>query len=915
MIRKLLPGFIALLLVNSSFAQMPGGGMGGGFKSARAKVGHFYGKVVDSVTGKAIAFAAIQISGPQWDSVSHSLKTAALQGLLTGDNGEFSFEKLPVMGQFTIQINAMGYHNFSETVSFDLSKAMKNAKSIQSQANSDTPDLNAMASAINAVDKDLGNIKVAPDATQIKAVTVNGEAPAMELKLDKRVFDVSKSLTTTGGTAEDVLKTIPAVNVDIDGNVSLRNASPTIYVDGLPTTLTIDQIPADEIDKIEVITNPSAKFDASAGTGGIINIIMKHNQALGYNGSVRAGIDEYGKYNAGFDFNLRQGKVNWFLNLHYHQVKHIMYGSETRDTVHGQPAPYLQNTQRDTNTMNGYFGFVRTGFDFFIDNRNTVTVSGTYGTGNFNVSDLLHTNTDTVRDATSLPNASSYTYENSTSNRVFTNLGASLLYKHLFPKEDETITASITANEGKSTGEGTFDTYNYDVANGDDLSNIEEQQTSGGTNYYYVGKMDFTDPITKKIELDMGLMSTINDVNSNSTLMMDGETNQAESVDYTFNQQVYAAYFTFSQTLTSRLSYQLALRVEQSLYSGQETDTATTNLNTQSLLKPFPGAFITYHLTDKSDLQLSYTTHITRPSFSQLVVNNYSNILSYQLANANLEPAYQNSFELNYMHTFDRRSSLLLSAYYKLTNDLITTKFLSPNTIYIKQTNGDSVATDQYNTTTSNANYGYSEGAEATAQFSPTQWLDVTANYNLYESGINATNLGVPDTTKPYLSYFAKLNLTFKLPKNFTIQLNGSYQSKTQIPIGGSGGGRWGGGPGGGGITPSASGYIIPTYTLDAAIKKEFLKNNKASITFNVRDVFATAVNGTYTTATAQEETAQGEEPVPLYYQTTSRHNQAPYFTLNFSYRFGQQDISIFKRKNNNIDMGPDMGGDSGGGN
>ena len=295
MIRKLFPCFIALILVSASYAQMPMGGMGGSFKGggAKAKVGHFYGKVIDSITGKAVPFAAIQISGPQWDSISHSLKTVALQGMLTGDNGQFSFEKLPVMGQFTIQINALGYRNYSETVSFDLTKLMKNGKKIQSQANSDNPDFNSMSSIINAIDKDLGNIKVAPDATQIKAVTVNGEAPPMELKLDKRVFDVSKSLTTAGGTAEDVLKTIPAVNVDIDGNVSLRNASPTIYVDGLPTTLTIDQIPADEIDKIEVITNPSAKFDASAGTGGIINIIMKHNQALGYNGSIRAGGDQY----------------------------------------------------------------------------------------------------------------------------------------------------------------------------------------------------------------------------------------------------------------------------------------------------------------------------------------------------------------------------------------------------------------------------------------------------------------------------------------------------------------------------------------------------------------------------------------------------------------------------------------------
>jgi hypothetical protein len=192
-------------------------------------------------------------------------------------------------------------------------------------------------------------------------------------------------------------------------------------------------------------------------------------------------------------------------------------------------------------------------------------------------------------------------------------------------------------------------------------------------------------------------------------------------------------------------------------------------------------------------------------------------------------------------------------------------------------------------------------------QVSPFTWLDVTANYNLYESGINATNLDVPDTAKPYLSYFAKLNLTFKLPKNFTIQLNGSYQSKAEIPVGGSGGGRWGGGYGGG-ITPSSSGYILPTYTLDAALKKEFLKNNKASITLNVRDIFATAVNGT-------NSTAIDESGEPLYYQTTSRHNLAPYFSLNFSYRFGQMDISIFKRKNNNIDMPPDTGGDTGGSN
>ncbi len=899
MFKKFLPGFIALAISHAICAQMPAGG--GGMRGAWAKVGHFYGKVVDSMTGKPIPFAAIQISGPQWDSVTHSLKTVALEGQLTSENGEFSFEKLPVVGQFTIQISALGYKPYSQTASFDLSKLMKNGKKLQSAANGDSPDPNAMMSLINAVDKDLGNIKVSPDETQLKAVTINGSGPPMELKLDKRVFDVSKSLTTTGGTAEDVLKTIPAVNVDIDGNVTLRNASPTIYVDGLPTTLTIDQIPSDEIDKIEVITNPSAKFDASAGTGGIINIILKHNQALGYNGSVRGGVDEYGKANAGFDFNIRQGKINLFTNLHYHGVEHKMYGTETRDTVAGQPQPYLQNSQKDTNTMSGYFAFARAGFDWFINNRNTMTVSGTYGTGNFTVLDLLHTNTDTLRDVTSLPNANSYTYENANSTRVFNNTGESVLFKHLYPKEDENITASITANQGSSTGSGTFDIFNYDAANNGLLSNVDEQQITSGKNYYYVGKLDYSDPITKTIKLESGLMATLNNVTNNNDILINGETVENESTDYVFNEQIYAGYFTFSQDLTSRLSYQVALRVEQSLYSGNETTMlSTVPLTTQSLLKPFPGGFLTYHLTEKSDLQLSYTTHITRPSFNQLVVNNYSNPESIQLANPNLAPAYQNSFELNYINTFDKRNSLLFSLYYKITYDLITIQ--SRPSVY-----NDTLKSYQYINTYENANYGYSEGGEITLQNSPFSWLDVTSNFNLFESGINATNLNIPDTTKPYLSYFAKLNLTFKLPKNFSIQLNGSYQSETEISAGGGGGGggRWGGGYGGG-ITPSASGYIAPTYSMDAAIKKEFLKNNKASLTVNCRDVFATAVNGT-------SVVAADEAGTPLYYQTTSRKRDPRFVSVNFSYRFGQTDISIFKRKNNNIDTGPDMGTDTGG--
>jgi len=892
------------------------GGMGGGASmKSRMNSGHFYGKVIDSVTGQSIPFAAVQLTAPIWDSVSQTMKIKIVAGQLTTDNGEFSLEKLPVMGpmfspvQYTLQISSIGYKIYSANLSFDISKMAKAAKKMQAAQNSaDASNPTAgLESVIDIVDKDLGNIKLSSSSQQLKTVTVNGEPPQEEIKLDKRVFDVGKSLTSSGGTAEDVLKTIPAVNVDIDGNVTLRNSSPQIYVDGVPSTLTIDQIPADEIDKIEVITNPSAKYDASAGSGGIINIIMKHNRSMGYNGDARGGIDEYGKLSAGGDINLRQNKMNFFANVFYKQMEHKMYGSETKmaDTAtsasRAADAIPTNTWQHDTNTMNGYFAFARGGFDYFIDNRNTLTVTGTYGTGHFNSLDLLHTTTDSLRPVGKYPNPSgttpmSWTYENSNSNRIFNNVGGSLLFKHLFPKDEENITANITANEGSTTGTGNFDIITSNV-NGV-MFNLPEVQQSNGSSSYYVGKVDFTDPVTAKSKIESGVMATINGVNSVNTITLFGTEIPNENNTTTYNSQIYAAYFSYSHDFGAKLSTQAAVRLEQSFYSGQVVNsTDTLRLAPQNLLYFFPSAFATYHLTDNADLQFSYTTHITRPNFSQLVVNNYSNSESVQIGNPNLKPAYQNSFELNLIKNFDKRNNILISAYYKITYNIIATQLDS-------EVNNEQLKQVQYFSSYENANYAYSEGLELTSQNSFGS-LDIMGNINLFESGINATNLNILDTTKKFLSYFAKLNLSYKFPKGFSLQLNGNYMSKAEVAPGGSGGGRWGGagmmGGGGGGITPSASGYINPNYYMDIAVKKEFFKNGKLSLTFSVKDVFATSVSGT---------TVLAANPVgvPLYYETTSRHRDPRFFQFTFSYKFGQMDFTLFKRKNNSIDTGPDMG-------
>ena len=632
---------------------------------------------------------------------------------------------------------------------------------------------------------------------------------------------------------------------------------------------------------------------------------MKHNQALGYNGMVRGGIDEYGKLTGGLDLNVRQKKVNVFANLFYKQIEHKMYGSETKNATDtndksNNPPPYLDINQHDTNTMIGYFAFARGGFDYFIDNRNTLTVTGTYGTGNFTTSDNLYTTTDTLHGLN--PEGVSNTIEYSNSSRVFNNVGASLLFKHLYPKDEENFTASITANQGSTTGSGNYVIENFDQSN-NEISKIVEQQNSNGGSGYYVGKFDFTDPVTKKSKIDAGLMATINNVNSvnDITLLSFGEI-PGESNTTQYNQQVYAAYFSYSHDFSALLSAQLAVRAEQSFYSGTVTSSIDTlKLAPQSLLYFFPSAFATYHLTENTDLQLSYTTHITRPNFSQLVVNNYSNSENVQTGNPNLKPAYMHSFELNLIKNFDKKNNILVSAYYKLTQNIITTQLDSfQNNPILNQI--------QYFSTYENAKYAYSEGLELTSQNSIGSLLDITGNINFFESDINATNLGIPDTAKKFLSYFAKLNLTFKLPKNFSLQFNGNYMSKAEVPPGGGGGGRWGGGGFGGGmgggVTPSASGYVGQNYWLDGAIKKDFFKS-KLSTTLSVKDIFATADSRTNVTAT-------NPVGIPLYTETTSRRRDSRFFQLTLSYKFGQTDFTLFKKKNNNIDMGPDLGaGDS----
>lgn len=857
------------LMVTAAVAQRPGGRGNGAGGGAMAASGRFYGKIIDGTNNKGIDAASVQLVQARFDSASGKTKDISAGGQLTTSKGNFSLEGLSVRGSFRLLVSAIGYSPIDMTVRFDAGN----------------------------FDKDLGNIKLEPDVQQLADVTVVASKPMIQMGVDRRIFNVDKNITTTGQTATEIMKNVPGVNVDIDGNVTLRNAAPTIFVDGRPTTLTLDQIPADAIESVEIITNPSAKFDASGGTAGILNVILKKNRKAGYNGSVRAGIDSRGKINLGGDINIKQGKINFFASLNYNQRKSISKGNTYRENLY---ADKLENTilnQFSNSTNNGYFLFGRIGFDYLMDNRNTLTVSASMPTGRFNSNqnDAIHIDTLTS------PVTSQLAQRTTINKRRFNNFGPAIGYKHLFPKQGHELTADVNFNRSSNSGNGDYTTYYYDES-GTVIGNPALQKlTSSGSNSFWTIQTDYILPI-KKGKIEAGLRAAIRDnKNENINSAYDYSLHQfvpivSASSNYKFNDQVYAAYTTYSSKLGETFSYQLGLRAESSQYRGELINTGEQFSNRYPF-QLFPSVFLTKSFGGGNDLQFNYSRRINRPNFFQLIpFYDVSDVLNISVGNPGLRPEFTNSFEVNYNAPLGKGHSILTSVYFKQTNNLITRYQSMQHDVPLPDGALDSAMVISY----INANSSRSYGLELTSKNPITQWLDIMTNLNFYNARIDNSGLDSTLGVNDRWAFFGKMNINFKLPKNITIQLSGDYQSRTLVPQGGGGGGGGRGGGGGGffgGATSAAQGYINPNYGVDIAVRKEFLKDKRAAVTLSVNDILRTRIYD------AHSENA-------FFVQDIWRRRDWQVFRLNFSYRFGKFDASLFKRKNNRSgsDGGDDMG-------
>ncbi|MDB5193706.1 MAG: TonB-dependent receptor, partial [Segetibacter sp.] len=408
-------------------------------------------------------------------------------------------------------------------------------------------------------------------------------------------------------------------------------------------------------------------------------------------------------------------------------------------------------------------------------------------------------------------------------------------------------------------------------------------------------------------KIEFGARTSIRDFENNNLQAFYSDSAQKFLVSqnissrYKFTDKVYAGYATYSFKIKD-WSYQLGLRAESSNYSGdlakdvKGRDTVE-NYIVKFPISLFPSAFITYKLSDKEDIQLNYSRRINRPNFFQLMpFIDYSDPQNISVGNAGLKPEFTNSLEISYNNSYKRNANFLASAFFKHNTNLITRyQYLdkNPDTAGFYSTY-DSVIFNTY----LNANNSFTYGLELTNRIPVTTWWDNTINFNLFNSSIKIDDPKLGGLSNKRTSWFVKVNNSFKLPKGYSIQFSGDYYAKTVLPQeGGRGGGGRGGMQFGGGLIGTAQGYINPRYSADLAVRKDWTwkGGNSASLSLSMNDIFRTQLYSTYSES-------------QLFKQTSERRRDPQVARLNFSYRFGKLDMTLFKRRNNNPgDGGTDM--------
>jgi outer membrane receptor protein involved in Fe transport len=809
------------------------------------------GKVIDLQNSKPITAATVQIyiPSPKGDSL--------IAAMLTRSNGDFKFEKLPSADTLKLIVSFVGHTNVERIISF---------------ASQGTPS--------QLVNKDIGNIILPRNTETLEGVVVTGLQPKMKLGIDKKIFDVGQTLTASGGTAVDVMKSIPSLSVDVEGNVEFRNSSPTIFIDGRPTVLTLEQIPADDIDRVELISNPSAKYDASSG-GGIVNIILKKNKRKGLNGmvSLTGGLPE--TFRGSANLNLRQGKLNFFLSGSYSSGNSdAKESSDRKNFKDGIVQDYFN--QKSINGRGRAFKSIRGGVDYFIDNRNTITFSQGFVQGNFTNHEaqdqkFLDQNKDLTR----------YGDRVSDSKHQFTRNSSQIFFTHQYPKTGKKLDVSAQYNYGGSESE---DHINNQFFYPDDseagLPNVVRNEGDNDDNEF-TASVDLVNPINDHTKIETGLRTNIKDYSNifnTYSLTGGGEIKLPLSNNYKYLQQIHAAYITYTGMMGS-IGYQLGLRGEYSNFDGTLVDSAQKfGYEYPSKLSNiwdalFPSVFLSKKINERDEIQINYSRRVRRPNFWQISpFIDIEDPLNLEKGNPGLRPEFRNSFEFNYSNNYGSNSNFLAALYYRNNMGDITRYSDTLTAEQFAQLHNSAVDPNAILNTYINSQSSNQLGLELTLQQKFSN-LEITPSASLSYRKVNA-NVNDLNLSNEGFNWRGEVRANYKVKsersalfRNMSFEFSGEYESPEVLP----------------------QGRNLEQFEVDLGLRKDIL-DKKGTITFSVDDLFNTDKHGTvYDTES--------------FYQESFRRWRVRSFRLTFSYKFGNSDFTLFKRHNTGGSGGEDIEG------
>ncbi|MBG6128745.1 outer membrane receptor protein involved in Fe transport [Aquimarina sp. EL_43] len=709
--------------------------------SNEAVVGTIQGKVIDKNLQQPIPYATVAI---------HDGADKIISGGISTDSGDFSISDIP-KGNYTLKVQFIGYKTYSQPV--EISKKNK--------------DIN------------VGTISLEEEAESLDDVTIVAERTTIEQKIDRKVINVGKDLTTTGGTASEIMNNIPSVNVDQDGNIALRgNQNVRILIDGKPTnidaTQLLKQIPSTSIKKIELITNPSAKYNPE-GMSGIINIVLHKNSNIGFNGNINLGLnfDKNARFNSSIDLNYRTGKVNFYGNYGNNITKRQNAGGVFRQD---------QNYQTDFKFLdNNKSHLFKIGLDYFIDDHNTVSIYT-----NQNLFDGL---TDGTTDITFFNNDQSDLSQKLLSDSDNQGSTYNFDYKHDFKKEGHNIELEVDYNVFESDsddrfnfvgGDGSFTNYN-------DLINNERKNTTIN--------LDYVNPLSEKTKLELGyetrLRRTDNDYRS--TLFANSK--------YNYDRNIHSFYGTYGQNF-EKWSYQLGARLEsyevEAVFDGEK-------IFEDDIFTVYPSGFISYTPGEKNSYQLSYSRRIDRPGLNQVnPIREWSTPRIVSIGNPELNPQFTNSIEANYTRKLGK-GSITGGVFYRIINDEISQALVENPDVEEGQI-----------LTFKNFDNNSSYGVEVSSNYRATKWWSFNASFDLYSQ----TQKGVVDNINREVDavvYNFRLNNSFKATKNLTFQVFGFYRGEQE------------------GILFKTK----PFYFVNTGARYNFLKG-KGTASINFNDIFNT---------------------------------------------------------------------------